>query len=1041
MNALGKRVIVLQVLVLIPRLLFAQAAITGTVKDTSGAVLPGVTVEASSPVLIEKARSAVTDSSGLYRIVDLRPGTYSVTVTLPGFATVKRDGIEVTGSVTLTIPIELKVGELQETVTVTGASPVVDVQNTRRETVISADAIQALPATRAYGSLLNAMPGVTVDNNGLAATPTMTFFSAHGGRTNEGRMSINGMTVAAAFNGGGVSSLTYDTNNVEEVSVLVSGGLGENETGGPTMNLVPKSGGNKFSGQAFFNTAGDWSRGDNIDDALRSAGITKGPGIKSSYDASGSLGGPINPDRLWNFCTYPSYSTTTGVSGIGVNKYAGDLSHWDYLRDDSVEPRLVQGRRIWAARGTAQVTPSNRVTFSQENQYRCEGSTLTPSGAGCRTRGSDWIALGSTTQSPEANTGYFDFPYWVTQATWTSTVTSKLLLEAGYSRFAYRHAGGPGQVPPDGILTLIPVTEQLAIDGHPANFTYRGLGTYLNNFGNPNSWRASASYVTGSHNMKAGYQGSFLVADSEFDTNVSQLAYRFSNHIPNQFTYRLPSFQTADRTKVTALFVQDTWTRNRLTVQGALRYDQASSYSPADHNGTSLTSPFNAAPIVLERTNGVSAYRDISPRFGVAYDVFGNGKTAVKFNYGRYLAPATNDTIYTQNNPANRIVGYNNTPVNRSWTDTNGNYLVDCDILNRAAQTVPGGDTCGAVTGNSLNFGSAGASTRVNPALLNGWNIRPTDSQWGVNLQQELMPRVSLELGYNRRWWGHFTITDNLAAQPSDYEKWVINAPRDSRLPGGGGYPISVYTLTGAAAARPADNYVTFETDYGPARINYWQGVDVTVTARVRGSLTLQGGTTTGRAINDTCTTIVKVDNPDPRYCRAVDPVETTLRGLGSYMIPKVGVQVSATLRSQPPLIFAATNPTVFIGIQPTVPAASPTAANWNVPNTVVQSILGRLPPGGLANGTTLVPLVDNATRVIADNRRTQIDMRFAKIVRLGRARRADIGIDLQNLLNANYGTVFEQQYDYTAPSGGTWLNPTTILGPRFVRLNLTFSF
>src|ERR1700738_2576863 len=263
---------------LIPRLASAQGSITGTVKDTSGAVLPGVTVEASSPALIERVRSTVTDTSGLYRIVDLRPGTYSVKVTLPGFTTVLRDGIELTGSATLTIPIEMRVGTVQESVTVSAAAPVVDLQKRRRGTVINADAIQSLPATRAYGSLLNAMPGVTVDTNGLAATPTMTFFSAHGGRSNEGRMSINGMTVAAAFNGGGVSSLTYDTNNVEEVSVLVSGGLGENETGGPTMNLVPKSGGNKFAGQAFFNTAGNWSRGDNIDDALRNVGISRGPG-------------------------------------------------------------------------------------------------------------------------------------------------------------------------------------------------------------------------------------------------------------------------------------------------------------------------------------------------------------------------------------------------------------------------------------------------------------------------------------------------------------------------------------------------------------------------------------------------------------------------------------------------------------------------------------------------------------------------------------------------------------------------------------------
>jgi hypothetical protein len=1024
---------VLAWIVLTPTLAHAQASITGTVKDASGAVLPGATVEASSPVLIEKTRSALTDSSGLYRIVDLRPGTYAVTVTLPGFSTVHRDGIELTGSVTLTIPIEMKVGELQETVTVTGASPVVDVQNTRRETVISADAIQALPMTRGYGSILNAMGGVTVDTNGLAATPTMTFFSAHGGRTNEGRMSINGMTVAAAFNGGGVSSLTYDTTNVEEVSMLVSGGLGENETGGPTMNLVPKSGGNKFSGQLFFNTAGRWSRGNNLDDALRNIGITKGPGIISSYDGSGSLGGPIMRDKLWFYSSYRKFSTTTGVEGIGVNKFAGDATHWDYSRDDSVEPRNVQGRNIWSARGTMQITPRNRVTFSQENQYRCEGSTLTPGGKGCRSRGADWIALGSTTQSPEANTGYYDFPYWVTQATWTSPVTSKLLLEAGYSRFAYRHAGGPGQVPPDGILNLIPVTEQSAIDGHRANFTYRGIGTYLNNFGNPNSWRASVSYVTGSHNMKAGYQGSYLIADSETDTNVSQLAYRFLNHQPNQFTYRLPVFQQADRTKVTALYVQDTWTRKQLTVQAALRYDQASSFSPAEHNGTTQTSRFNASPVTLERTDGVSAYKDISPRFGLAYDVFGNGKTAVKFNIGRYLAPATNDTIYTQNNPANRIV--NN--VARSWTD-NGNYIVDCDILNPAQQVVPGGDTCGQVTGNSLNFGRAGTSTRVNPALLKGWGVRPTDSQWGINLQQELVPRVSLEVGYNRRWWNNFTITDNLSVGPTDYEKWVIDAPKDSRLPGGGGYPIAVYTQTAAAGNKAADNYVTFETDYGPARINYWHGVDVSVKARLPGSLTLQGGTSTGRAINDTCATIVKVDNPDPRNCRAVDPVETGFRGLVSYMIPKVGVQVSATMRSQPPIIFSTNNPTIFVGIQPV--GTSPGGANWQVPNTVVQSILGRLPPGGLANGTTTVPLLDNANKLFADNRRNQIDMRFAKILRFS-GRRADVGVDLYNLLNTNYATAYESQYDYTATNGGTWLNPTTILGPRFVRLNLTFNF
>jgi hypothetical protein len=272
--------------------------------------------------------------------------------------------------------------------------------------------------------------------------------------------------------------------------------------------------------------------------------------------------------------------------------------------------------------------------------------------------------------------------------------------------------------------------------------------------------------------------------------------------------------------------------------------------------------------------------------------------SAIKFNIGRYLSPATNDTIYTANTPANRIV----TTVARNWTDGNHNFVVDCDLLNPAAQSTPGGDTCAALTGEQLNFGKPAANaTTVNPAVLNGWGVRPDDWQWGLNLQQQLAPRVSLEVGYNRRWWGNFTVTDNLALAPSDYQKWTINAPVDPRLPNGGGYPVDVYTLTQAASARPGQNFITKETDFGPARTNYWQGVDVTVNARTRQGLTLQVGTTTGRAITDTCATSVLIDSPDPRNCRSVDPYETTTRGSASYTVPKVDILVSATVRRQPP--------------------------------------------------------------------------------------------------------------------------------------------
>jgi len=559
------------------------------------------------------------------------------------------------------------------------------------------------------------------------------------------------------------------------------------------------------------------------------------------------------------------------------------------------------------------------------------------------------------------------------------------------------------------------VLEQAAIDGHNANFNYRGVNRFRVQDVTLTALRGSFSYVTGAHNMKVGYQGQYTKSDQVFHTNSTLLFYRFQNRSPNQVTFYLPEWETADRTNSTAFYAQDSWTRGRLTLQGALRYDQASSYSPGEGNGTQATSRFNAAPIPLARTEGVHTYRDVSPRVGVAYDVFGNGKTALKFNLGRYVTTATNDAIYAANNPSTRIV----TSASRSWADSNQNFSVDCDLLNPAAQTGAGGDTCGALTGNNLNFGKPGGSTRVNPALLTGWGVRPADWQWGINLQQELVPRVSIEVGYNRRWWGNYTITDNTLIGPADYEKWTVVAPSDSRLPDGGGYPIDIYTLTAAAAARGADNYVTAETDFGPARTHFWHGVDMTVNARTSNGVTLQAGTTTGHTTIDTCGTVVNIDSPDRRDCRIVDPFETTFRGSASYTVPKADVLISAAIRSQPSLQLA---------------------ANVNVPNTVVQSLLGRLPPGGLATGTTTIALLDNDHRVYAENRRNQVDVRIAKVFRFG-ARRADIGVDLQNLLNTNHATAYETQYSYTAANGGTWYNPTAILGPRFMRFNFTLNY
>jgi hypothetical protein len=237
-----------------------------------------------------------------------------MTFTLSGFTTVKRENIRLSGTQTVTIPIEMRVGGIAETVTVTGATPLVDVESAKRQVVMNNDMIQALPVARAAGALLNATPGLSVDTNGPALSPTMTFFNAHSSNANsyfvagEGRMTVNGMTIAAARSGG-VSSYVYDTPNSEEVAITVGAGLGESDIGGPVMNLVPKSGGNTFAGSGFFNEAGNWSRGNNLTDQLRAIGLTQTPGIIQAYDSSGSFGGPIMKDRLWFYGSYRNLDT------------------------------------------------------------------------------------------------------------------------------------------------------------------------------------------------------------------------------------------------------------------------------------------------------------------------------------------------------------------------------------------------------------------------------------------------------------------------------------------------------------------------------------------------------------------------------------------------------------------------------------------------------------------------------------------------------------------------------------------------------------
>src|SRR5215813_8114382 len=353
-----------------PTIASAQS-LAGTVRDTSGAVLPGVTVEASSPALITKVRTSVTDDTGQYRITDLPPGTYKVSFTLPGFATVNREGVELSGGGVMTIGAEMRVGNLAESITVTGESPVVDVQTARQQTVIDGDIVRALPASRSYGNYIAAVPAIQATGFGSGATTINNFFSARGGRNTEGLIQLDGMNVGAPGNGGGVSGYLYDMSNSSEVQVAISGGLGEADRGGPAFNIIPKTGGNAISGTGFTSYAGKWGQSSNIDDHLRSLGFGEQPALIKSYDANLAVGGPILRDRVWFYGNTRAIDTYQEQQNLFANANAGNPNAWTWVKADSPSVRNATSKTLNAVRLTYQATQKNKFGFYVEYTKNC----------------------------------------------------------------------------------------------------------------------------------------------------------------------------------------------------------------------------------------------------------------------------------------------------------------------------------------------------------------------------------------------------------------------------------------------------------------------------------------------------------------------------------------------------------------------------------------------------------------------------------------------------------------------------------------------
>jgi hypothetical protein len=803
---------------------------------------------------------------------------------------------------------------------------------------------------------------------------------------------VDGMSISATSGNGELSNFIPDMTATQEVAVSYAAGSADQAFGGVQMNLIPREGGNVFKGSLFATGVNSSFQGSNYTQELKDQGLRAPNSIKLVYDVNPGVGGPIVKDKLWFYSAARWQTTQTYVAGLWENMNAGDPTKWTYEPDLSRPAVLPLVQKSGNTRVTWQVTPRHKVAGSYEHQYRV-WEQLTP------------------TIAPESATKY-DFPKneFLT-GSYSSPLTNRLLFDARVSDIIQgwkdRYpSGGDGleftKPLPDVFKSLIAVTEQ---GGIIPNLLYRGagqtgLGPFIRVEGYIASAQASLSYVTGAHALKVGFLDTWGIRNVDYENIDSSLRYRFNNGVPNLITQVATPYGFTNRLRSElGVYAQDKWTLNRLTLNLGARFDYLNIYFPEQHLGPGVLVPNRD---ITFPENNYLGWSDISPRLGAVYDLFGGGKTALKVNLGRYVIAQRLTSNYTDlGNPVNAMANV----VTRSWSDRaglgiNGDYVPQCNLLSPL-----GNGECGPVS--DARFGQPIPSTVSDPAMLHGWNKRPDEWEFEAGVQHQLLPRVGVDVGYFRRWYGHFTTIDNRLVETTDYSPYSVTAPLDSRLPGGGGYVVSgLYNLNPNKVGQ-VDNFFTLASNYGN-QIEHWNGVDVTVNLRLRPGMLLQGGTSTGRTTTDTCDLASKLDNPTSLYCHVDTAFTTQVKFLGTYLVPKAGVQISATFRSLP-------GPNI--------------AANYLAPNAVVQPSLGRPLSGGAANVT--VNLVEPGT--IYAEQTNLLDLRFSKILKFGNYR-TSLNLDLSNAWNSSGVTAVNNNF-------ATWQVPTAIHLARFAKISANFDF
>jgi hypothetical protein len=975
----------------------SQSALAGVVRDSTGGVLPGVTVEAASPALIERVRSVVTDSSGVYRVVDLRPGVYTVTFTLPGFQTVRVENVELRADFTATVNADLRVGELAETISVTGETPLVDVQSTTRSAVFDQQALESLPNNRLIQSLAQTIPAVVGGLN--IDGPQSRSLSVHGSRISETNSAIDGMSDRRGSNGGQAVTFYMNEGSVQEVSVRTDGGDAEAQYSGVWMNAIPKEGGNTFNWNVMAFYANEDLQGSNLTQEYVNQGLTAVNSLKHTWDVNPNGGGPLMEDKLWFYVAYRNNE---------INKYVADHFYntdplaWVYVPDKTRQGSDTQVHRNYAVRLTWQATPRNKLNFSYEKDRR-----ITP-----RRRAAANV-------SPEATTYTPFYPNAIWTAVWRVPVNNRLLLDTGFMSYE-QDWDERRQIDPKVGFDVFSVTED------STGQIYRASTVYGHNFDNPITLRSSATYVTGTHSYKAGFMMRVRGNGPTYNnTDVNgSMNFNFLNGVPRRVTlFATPIEQHNDVKADLGVFAQDSWATGRMTINYGIRFDYLNAAVPEQH--------LAAGPFVPERrfaaVKNAPNWKDVSPRVGVSYDLLGDGRTVAKATVGRYISGGS---LASNVNPVNTSVNQ----ATRTWTDANRNYYPDCDWGNPAAN-----NECGPLSNRNFGSGNPNA-TRFDKEVLEGWGVRPYNWSVSAGVQRQIASSASVDVAYFRRWYGNFSVVDNQLVGPEDYDPFCITAPRnDTRLPVAGQQICGFYDLKPNKVGQ-SQNLVRLAKHYGE-QTEIYNGVDASVNWRRRG-LTLFAGLSTGRVTTSQCfvvdapmvyltpTPLVSPATPTATNalspmsnCEVVPPFLTQYKGYGVYQLPWWGLNVSATYQAVPQPASQGTLNSI--------------TADYVATNAEIRPSLGRDLSAG-ANATMTLELLKPYS--VLGGHTKQLDMRVGKLLRSSGDARVLLSLDIYNVFNSSDWQTVTTRLSSNA-AANRWQRPTLILQSRYFQIGTQIDF